>query len=87
MIAEICMPLQIGLNCRGYFFPLLTQQRQAFSRYQVIGFPLSAICSRSPMEMDKPLYFFTFKRRGPFKFKKKYPAPNSTLISIDWYYF
>ncbi len=48
----------------------------------MIGFPLSAICSGSPMKMDW-LHFFVlsrwkrflkFKGRGPFKFSKKYPA-------------
>ncbi len=67
----------------GNLFPLLTLLQQAYFRYEMIGFPLSAICSRSPMGMDK-LHFFVlscwkqffilFKGRGPFKFSKKYPA-------------
>jgi hypothetical protein len=48
----------------------------------MIGFQLLAICSGSPMEMEKPHFlssatenvFLKFKGRGPFKFSKKYLA-------------
>ncbi len=48
----------------------------------MIGFLLSAICSGSPMKLDKLHFlsqaaendFLKFKRRGPFQFSKKYPA-------------
>jgi hypothetical protein len=45
-------------------------------------FPLSAVCSGSPLEMDKQHFlslanetgYLKFKEREPFKFSKKYPA-------------
>jgi hypothetical protein len=42
---EIGMPLQISLNGSRSLLLLSTQHRQAYSRYKMIGFQLSAIYS------------------------------------------
>jgi hypothetical protein len=57
---------------------LSTQKRQANFRYQLVGSPLSVICSGRPIELDKPhvvalateTVFLLFKEKVPLKFKK-----------------
>ncbi len=61
---------------------LSTQQREAYFRYQLVGLPLSVICSGRPIELDKPYIlalaaetgFLRFKKQVPLKFKKEISA-------------
>jgi hypothetical protein len=58
----------------------------------MIGFPLSAICSGSPLEMDKQHFlslanetgYLEFNGREPFKHIQK---NTQQLNTKDWYYF
>jgi hypothetical protein len=51
-------------------------------RYQLVGLPLTVICSRHHIELDKPhilalageLFFCYFKEQVPLKFKKDISA-------------
>jgi hypothetical protein len=61
----------------------LVQQRQAYFHHQLIGFPLSAICSGRPIELEKPHilayitktgFFLQFEEQVPFIFKRKISA-------------
>jgi hypothetical protein len=52
----------------GDLFPLLVQQQQAYFRYQLIGFPLSVICSGRPIELDKPHNFALVAGNGFLQF-------------------
>ncbi len=79
---EIGVPQVIHWNCSGR---LSTQQREAYFRYQLVGLPLSVICSGRPIELDKPYIlslaaetgFLRFKEQVPLKFKKKYQRFNA----------
>jgi hypothetical protein len=51
------MLLKIHFNCSGRLIPAFDTKRQAYSRYQMIGFPLSVVCSGSLIEMKKPHFF------------------------------
>jgi hypothetical protein len=51
---EIGLPLLICLNCSKSLIQLSAQQRQAYFHYQLVGLPLSVICSGCPIELDKP---------------------------------
>jgi hypothetical protein len=57
----------------GDLFPLLVQQQQAYFRYQLIGFPLSVICSGRPIELDKPHNFALVAGNGFCNLKSKFP--------------
>jgi hypothetical protein len=70
--------------------------RQAYFRYQLVGFLLSVICSGRPIELDKlhilalavETSFLRFKEQVPFKFKKEisavqYESKTFRLISLS----
>ncbi len=57
-----------------------------------MGFPLSVICSRRPIESDKPHIlafaaetgFFLFEEQVPLKFKKEISAVQELSIDITF---
>jgi hypothetical protein len=73
------VPLVICLNCSGRFIPTIDTIVASYFRYQLVGLPLSVICSGHPVELDKPHIlalaaetgFFLFQEQVPLKFKKR----------------
>ncbi len=89
------MPL-IRLKCSGKLIPAIDTIAASSFPLSDDWLPLWAICSGSPIEMDKPPLFcskqlktnlWNLKDEVPLNFQKNTQQPNSTLISIDWYYF
>jgi hypothetical protein len=72
-MAEIGLPLLICLNCAGGLLPLSTLQQQAYFRYQLVGLPLSVICSGRPIELDKPHVLALAAETGFCNLKSKFP--------------
>jgi hypothetical protein len=79
LIAEIGTLLIIFLTCGGRLIPFIGSIAASLFHYQLIGFPLSVICSESPVELYKPHSidlaagngFWQFKEQVPFKVKRK----------------
>jgi hypothetical protein len=46
---------------------------QTYFRYQLVGLPLSVICSRPPIELDKPHILALAAETGFLLFKEQVP--------------
>jgi hypothetical protein len=85
LIEDFGILLVIRLNVAGDLFLLLFQWRKAYSRYQLIGFPRSVICSGHSIHLDKPhilpsvagTVFCNLKGKFPFNLKTKYRQLNT----------
>jgi hypothetical protein len=54
LIAETSIPLLICLNCSGRLIPAIGSIASSSFLYQLVGFPLSVICSGGLLDMNKP---------------------------------
>jgi hypothetical protein len=59
----------------------LVQKRQAYFCYQLIGFPLSVICSGCPIELYNPHNFALATGNGFLQYKEQVPFKDKRKIS------